>query len=111
MTKLINSLQAWGSKQFKPTLKKELEALNPDILPLEQATCQGGQVDASNIAALINSSIENDTHIQTQVGIFFNEVTAGCNCNDAPQIDNTYCDLQVSIDKITADTQFIIQKS
>ncbi len=109
MTKLANSLKEWNSEGFKKTLKKELEALTDGTLPLEQATCQGGKADGSNISALINSAIETETKIQVNVGIFFNEIIAGCNCGDDPMSENTYCDLLVTIDKKTAETVFTIK--
>lgn len=110
MTRLINSLKNWGSEHFKRALKQELEALPDGVLPLDQATCQGGKADASNIAALVNSATENDTKILVKVGIFFNEIIAGCNCGDDPKADNTYCELLISIDKTTAETDFSLQK-
>ena len=109
MTRLVNSLQHWGSEDFKKVLKQELEALADDVLPLDQATCQGGKADASDISALINSATENDRKIQVMVGIFFNEIIAGCNCGDDPMAENTYCELLVSIDKTSAETEFTLQ--
>ncbi|WP_198266254.1 glucosamine--fructose-6-phosphate aminotransferase [sulfur-oxidizing endosymbiont of Gigantopelta aegis] len=106
MPQLLKSLQSWGSETFKSTLKEELQTLSDNALPLHHATTQGGKVDASNIAALINSASENNTHIQIKVGIFFNEIIAGCNCDDDPMSENTYCELLVSIDKSTAEADF-----
>lgn len=100
------SHKQWGTKQFSKTLKKELESLDKGVLPLEFATTQGGLVDDSNISALINQCSETDTNIQIKVGIFFDEVVAGCNCDDDPVADNTYCELLVNIDKISAATVF-----
>ena len=109
MTKLTNSLNSWGTEQFKQVLKQEIEALGNDVLPLNQATCQGGLADDSNISALINSVTENDTRILIKVGIFFNEIIAGCNCGDDPASENTYCELLVSINKISAEACFSLQ--
>ncbi len=108
MTKLSSSLKNWGSDEFKKTLKQELEILDDGTLPLDQAICQGGKADGSNISALINSATESDAKIQVNVGIFFNEIIAGCNCDDDPMSENTYCDLLVSIDKETAEAEFSI---
>jgi hypothetical protein len=108
MIKLLNSLKSWGSEGFKKTLKQELESLADGSLPLDQATCQGGKADGSNISALINSATENSTHLAVNIGIFFDEIIAGCNCGDDPMEDNTYCDLVVSIDKSWAETDFLI---
>ena len=74
MTKLTNSLNSLGTDQFKQVLKQEIEALDNDVLPLNQATCQGGLADGSNISALINSITETDTQLLIKVGVFFNEI-------------------------------------
>ncbi len=109
MTQLTHSLKNWGSEDFKKTLKQELEALEDGTLPLDQAICQGGKADGSKISALINSATEKDTTIQVKVGVFFDEIIAGCNCGDDPMSENTYCDLMVSIDKTTAEAHFAIE--
>jgi len=109
MTKLTNSLKNRGSENFKKVLKQEIEALGNDDLPLNQATCQGGLADDSNISALINSVTENETQLLIKVGVFFNEIVAGCNCGDDPSSENTYCELLVSIDKSTAEASFSLQ--
>ena len=109
MIKLTDSLKNWGSENFKKVLKQEIEALGNDVLPLNQATCQGGLADDSNISALINSVTENETQLVIKVGVFFNEIVAGCNCGDDPASENTYCELLVSIDKSTAEGCFSLQ--
>lgn len=106
MLTLTKSLNLWGTEEFSKTLKEELENLNSGVLPLQMATTQGGLVDDSNLSALINQFSDNDTSIQIKVGIFFNEIVAGCNCDDDPASDNTYCELLVSIDKMSAETTF-----
>jgi hypothetical protein len=106
MTKLNKALTHWGHEDFKKILKQELENLPKDTLPLNEATCQGGQANDSNISALINKAEQTDTHIHIHVGIFFNEIIAGCNCGDDPMQENTYCELRVSINKKSAETVF-----
>lgn len=108
MITLDKSLATWGSDDFKNVLKAEIESLEHKHLPLHLAICQGGQVEASKISALINSSCEENNQIIVQIGIFFNEVTAGCNCSDEPAIDNTYCDIEVHIDSKSAATTFTL---
>lgn len=106
MTRLTKSLQQWETETFSKMLKQELENLEPGVLPLNLATTQGGLVDDSNICALINQVSDNKTEIHVKTGIFFNEIIAGCNCNDDPASDNTYCELLVIIDKNTAEVTF-----
>ena len=106
MTRFTESLRHWGTESFSKTLKQEVEALEPGVLPLNLATTQGGIVDDSNICALINQVTDNTSDIQIKAGIFFNEIIAGCNCNDDPVSDNTYCELLIIIDKTTAEANF-----
>ncbi len=102
MTRFTKSLSQWGTEAFSKTLKQELETLESGVLPLNLATTQGGLVDDANICALINQVTDSTGDIQIKAGIFFNEIIAGCNCNDDPVSDNTYCELLVIIDKTTA---------
>ena len=111
MTRLTKSLQQWETETFSKTLKQELENLEPGILPLNLATTQGGLVDDSNISALINQITDTTDDIQIKAGIFFNEIIAGCNCNDDPVSDNTYCELLIMIDKTTAEVNFSLIRS
>lgn len=108
MLTLNKSLESWDTTEFKKVIKAELENLAKGTLPLQQATNQGGIVDDTNISALINHCSENETSIQIKVGIFFNEIVAGCNCDDDPASDNTYCELLVNIDKNSAETTFAL---
>lgn len=109
MLTFTDSLKTWGTKDFSKTLKQELESLEKGVLPLNSATTQGGLVDDANISALINHCSENESSLQIKVGIFFNEIVAGCNCDDDPAADNTYCELLVSIDKSSAEVNFTLK--
>lgn len=108
MTKLINSLSDWQSESFARTLKGEMESLKPGTLPLYKGTSQGGMVDDSNIAATVMNVAEEDHAILATVGVFFDEIVGGCSCGDAPASDNAYCELRVTIDKSTAETEFVV---
>lgn len=110
MTKLTDSLKSWGSADFKKTVKFEIEKLGNDVLPLNQATCQGGIADDSDISALINSTTEDETHLLINIGVFFNEIIAGCNCSDDPAMENTYCELLLTINKENAEACFSLRK-
>ena len=49
-----------------------------------------------------------ERYIQAKVGVFFNEIIGGCSCGDDPLSENAYCELQVSIDKVTAEAEFSV---
>lgn len=106
MYKLSTSLRNWNTKDFSRTLKQELENLPTGVLPLEQGTSQGGLVDDSDISVTVINSKDDDRVVTARVGVFFGEVVGGCNCADDPAVENTYCEIQLQIDKATAETEF-----
>ena len=108
MLKFTTSLTNWGSDSFSQTLKNEMENLEASVLPLDKGTSQGGLVDDSNISATIINFTEEERYIQAKIGVFFNEIIGGCSCGDDPLSENAYCEIQVSIDKDTAETEFAV---
>ncbi|WP_241086984.1 glucosamine--fructose-6-phosphate aminotransferase [Candidatus Vondammii sp. HM_W22] len=109
MPKFITSLTNWGSDSFSRVLKSEIENLETSVLPLHKGTTQGGLVDDSNISATIINFAEEEGYIRAKVGIFFNEIIGGCSCGDDPLSENAYCEIQVSIDKVTAEANFLVE--
>jgi hypothetical protein len=101
MIRLKLALNDCRSRLFAQQLKRELEHLQPGTLPLEQGTTQGGQVDDSNVAVQADAGV-----IRARVGIFFNEIVGGCSCGDDPLSVNAYCQIQVSIDRASAEAEF-----
>lgn len=85
-----------------------MENLEASVLPLDKGTTQGGLVDDSNISATIINFTEEEGYIQAKVGVFFNEIIGGCSCGDDPLSENAYCEIQVSIDKATAEAEFSV---
>lgn len=108
MPKFTAPLNNWNTDLFNQSLKNELQNLKPGALPLHLGTTQGGMVDDSNISASIINSSDDDNFIQAKVGVFFNEIIGGCNCDDDPASENTYCEIRVSIEKQTAETTFTV---
>ena len=108
MTRLNLPLNDCRSGLFAQQLKRELEHLPPGTLPLEQATTQGGQVDDSNISATVVAVREDGAWILARVGVFFNELVGGCSCGDDPLSVNAYCQIQVLIDRASAEAEFAV---
>lgn len=102
MARLERSLNAWGDESFARVLKEEIEALTPAALPLTSGT---GYMDGDISITLLNAAEERGA-IRARIGIFFNEILAGCSCGDEPTPTSAYCELQVSIDKATAEAAF-----
>jgi hypothetical protein len=101
------ALAAWGSPDFQSTLKRELES-HADALPLQQGVAMGGVADASNLAVSVFSAREDEQAIRVEVGVFFTEIVAGCNCGDDPMDLHAYCVMRVSIDKASARAAVIV---
>lgn len=106
MIKLVSSLAAWGTADFKIVLKHELEQLGVAELPLQQGLTTGSHALDGNIEVMILNFSEKENCIQVKAGIFYNSIIAGCSCADDPTpIDevNEHCEVQVDIDKSTAE--------
>jgi hypothetical protein len=100
--------RAWQTDDYAPSLKAEIEALCTGSLPLDHGTTQGGFVDDGNIAAIVLSSAGDDRYICSEVGVFFTEIVAGCNCGDEPESINVYCRLKLRIDRTTAEAEIVL---
>jgi hypothetical protein len=95
-------VRAWSGTDFSQVLKDEIESLGPGVLPLQQCTTQGGNIDDSDISVSVLSCGESGDTITAKLGIFFTEVVGGCNCHDDPVRENGYCEIGISIDMQTA---------
>ena len=108
MPELNKSLQAWNTDFFEQTLCDEIRTCETGVLPLHQGTSQGGYVDDSKLAITLISSSDNGNAIQVKIGAFFSELVGGCNCADDPVASNAYCELQVIIDKTSAEADITV---
>lgn len=111
MIKLARSLDAWDSSDFKVILKRELEQLNPLLLPLQQGLTTRSHALDNHVEVMILNSSEADNCIRAKVGIFYKSIIAGCSCADDPTpVDecNEYCEIQLNIDRSTAETAVIL---
>lgn len=97
--RLAASLAAWGSEDFAEVLKDELAALGPDALPLVTAT---GHADTRGLSLSLIRQVEADGALQLRVGVFFQQILAGCSCGDDPVREPAYCELELVIDRVDA---------
>lgn len=107
MIRLTKTLSAWGTPDFKDILKKEIEQLGTDQLPLQQALTTGSYALDSKLDAMIIGVSEEAGFIRAKAGIFYAGIIAGCSCADDPtpvNEENEYCVVQLDIDKLTAET-------
>ncbi len=107
MTRLENSLHAWGTPDFKAILTQEITQLGSDQLPLQQGLSTGNYVSDTPITVSINRVTEMDKLIRVTAGIFYQGIIGGCSCTDDPtpiSEINEYCEVQLDIEKTSAIT-------
>lgn len=99
------SLAAWNTDGFRVTLCREVEALGPHRLPLQQGLAHSSAVGTAPLRIMVISESAAGNALFVRVGVFYTGVIAGCNCADDPTpVDeqNEYCILQIEIDRATA---------
>lgn len=107
MVRLMKSLSLWGTAAFRETLKREIECLGAERLPLQEGLSVGSYALDHAVEAMILSVSEGPTAIDVQAGLFYSGIVAGCSCADDPtpvEEHSEYCEIQLTIDKATGDT-------
>ena len=104
--RLVAALRDWDTPRFEQSLKHALEQLAPADLPLSRACNAGGLIEDSRLAVTVISAYAALQVIHVRLGIFFSELVGGCSCGDEPYSQPGYCQLQVSIDRQTAEASF-----
>jgi hypothetical protein len=107
MTRLTKSLIAWGSQDFNDILKKEIEQMEAEQLPLQQGLSTGSYAIDDKLNVIIIGVSEEAGFIRAKAGIFYTGIIAGCSCADDPtpvNEESEYCVVQLDIDKLTAET-------
>lgn len=113
MIKLGNALLAWPTLEFKAVLKDDLESLEISQLPLQQGLSQSSYVSGNDFSVMIINVAERESSIVAKAGVFYSGVIAGCNCSDDPTpVDEVseYCEVEVDINKLTAEARIILLK-
>lgn len=108
MIRLSEALSTWGTPAFNDVLKKEIEQLGIGELPLQQGLSTGSYATDSKLGVMIISTAEQQDFIRVKAGIFYSGIIAGCSCADDPTpVDehSEYCEVQVDINKHTAEAQ------
>ena len=111
MPRLADTLKRWGQPDFRQTLQAELEQLEGDELPLQEALSGASYAtyDRRQVMVLGASAVEGWIH--ARAGIFYQGIVAGCNCADDPSpLDVTveYCEVAISIHRVTAEAEITL---
>lgn len=107
MIRLNKALNAWGTPDFEDALKNEIAQMDASQLPLQQGLTSSSHALDDNIKAVIIAVSESANFIHAKAGIFYSGIIAGCNCADDPtpvEAQSEYCEVQLDIDKTTAET-------
>ena len=104
------ALKYWGSNEFPQYFKQAIQSLELGILPLKDCCNHSGVIEQATIEPIILSSFETKDSIEIRTGVFFCEVLSGCACSDDPSqamiLENSYCELTISLDKNTKDASY-----
>ncbi|MAT65888.1 MAG: hypothetical protein CMN57_09610 [Gammaproteobacteria bacterium] len=102
--RLTASLAAWGEADFAAILQHELAALKPEQLPLSTAT---GYAESEGLTLTLIRQAEEPDCLRLRVGVFFEQILAGCSCGDEPMRESAYCELDLMIDKADGKTEIL----
>lgn len=107
MVTLNSALSVWEQDDFSSTLKAEIERLRSDVLPISHVIGEGNLLYEDDLGAIVNEISDDEDYIYAKVGIFFSEIINCSTCSGGNgMVDEAYCELQVSIDKNSAEAHF-----
>jgi len=108
MIQLVNTVKSWGTPDCEAILKEELQAIDPDLLPLQKGLSQSSYVSDSPINVVILNVTDTSNTIHAKTGIFYAGIIAGSCCADdpTPLTEQTeYCEVMFDIDKETGEAR------
>ena len=106
MIRLPKALNAWGTPDFNDVLKRELEQISIDQLPLQQGLSTCSYVAGEAFQVMVISAAEADGAIRAKAGVFYAGIIAGCSCADDPtpvEEQSEYCEVQLDINRLTGE--------
>lgn len=107
MPQLTQTLAAWQTDRFTQTLKGELEGM-PSLLPLSEALPPKCYLDDSDVGVNVGAVSDSGATITAAIEVFFAAIPIGCACGEGASGENAYCEMRLTIDKVSAETTFEI---
>ena len=111
MITFSDALLEWHSPMFDDLLLGEINKLTADELLLQQALRNGSYATTDDMKIIILSVKDDDETIYAKISVFYKSMIPGCQCDDDPSpmnYENEYCELLLSINKRTAETNIKI---
>ncbi len=111
MIRRPDSLRACGTPALNATLKRELERLDADRLPLQQGLSTSSYALDDKLSVIVLGASEEAGRVRARAGIFCAGIIAGCNCADDPTpVDEhvEYCEIQVDIYPATGEASITL---
>ncbi|MDH3355639.1 MAG: hypothetical protein OEL79_10545 [Chromatiales bacterium] len=109
MAQLPNSLRDWNTDAFEQSLKTEMERFRKDVLPLQDAIENLNSVNDSDLGITFINATDDEKNISAKVGVYFAEEVSCCSCGESEPIEEAYCEMRVTIDKLTGSVQFAVE--
>jgi hypothetical protein len=102
---LSESLATWGTPAFENTFRREAEALDANLLPLQKGLSLSSHVADSPFSVRILDTSETPDCLLVKAGILYAGIVAGCSCADDPtpiSEQTEYCEVMFEINKLTS---------
>jgi hypothetical protein len=106
MSELPNTLQHYQSLRLAVVLNEEIRQLPVGSLPLHLGTTRGGYVDEADIRLSVLVVNDDEQAVKIKSGVFFTEIVINCGCGDEPMEIPAYCEINITINKVTTDACF-----
>ncbi|MEO1767358.1 hypothetical protein [Thiobacter aerophilum] len=110
--KLPLSARAWGREDFLTVLQRELEALPPEALPLNEGLSGTSHLAPEPHQVRVIRVEGTDNVVRARVGVFYAGILAGCSCADDPtpvEPQPEYCELDLLLELASGHAQLTLR--
>jgi hypothetical protein len=101
------TLAAWNTSGFVDAFKREVEALDADLLPLQQGLSFTSSVADEPFHVMLLAKDETADRMLVKAGVFYAGIVGGCSCADDPtplESQPEHCVLRFEIDSHSGET-------
>jgi len=95
------TLRAWQTDGFDTALKREVEGLGINAMPLAGYAADGP------VTIRVLHTLDTDNAIQCHVGVWFTEILPCCGDPQGTMEKAAYNEIRIRVDKSTADVIFL----